>query len=99
MEGVNNFNVLGVQISDDLTFNQHVDTIIKEAQLHLYFLRRLRRFDMSPNTLELLQVYGREHIDWLHHNLVWQLEYPRTKRIIEWWPLPGPSFPHHQRDL
>lgn len=34
-------------------------------------------------SLELLQVYCREHIDWLHYSQVWQLECPGMKEILK----------------
>ncbi|XP_051886490.1 uncharacterized protein LOC127578465 isoform X2 [Pristis pectinata] len=51
VERASSFKFLGVNISEDLSWAQHIDTITKEAQQRLYFIRSLRRFGMSPKTL------------------------------------------------
>ncbi|XP_078260746.1 glutamate-rich protein 2 [Rhinoraja longicauda] len=47
LEKVTIFKFLGVHISEDLTWTQHTDVIINKAHQRLYFLRRLRRFDIK----------------------------------------------------
>eukprot|EP00061_Rhincodon_typus_P012474 g38231.t1 len=42
---------LGMTITNNLFCPLHVDTMVKEEQQHLFFLRRLRKFDMSTRTL------------------------------------------------
>ncbi len=51
MERVNSFKFLGVHITEDLTWSAHTDAVLKKAHQRLFFLRRLRKFGMSPSTL------------------------------------------------
>ncbi len=51
MERVNSFKFLGVHITEDLTWSAHTDAVLKKAHQHLFFLRRLRKFGMSPSIL------------------------------------------------
>ena len=50
VERVRRFKYLGVHISDDLT-SWFSTQLVKRAQQWLYFLRRLRKFGMSPEIL------------------------------------------------
>ena len=51
VERVSSFRFLGVQIEEDLTWSVHTDKTVKKAQQRLFFLRRLKRFGMSPRIL------------------------------------------------
>ena len=51
VERVKSFKFLGVQITNNLSWSPHADTIVKKAHQHLYFFRRLRKFGMSATTL------------------------------------------------
>ena len=51
VEMVDSFKFLAVQITNNLSWSPHADTIVKKAHQRLYFLRRLRKFDMSATTL------------------------------------------------
>ncbi len=51
VERVNSFKFLGVHITEDLTWSTHTDAVLKKAHQHLFFLRRLRKFGMSPSIL------------------------------------------------
>ncbi|KAI4885966.1 hypothetical protein NFI96_009926 [Prochilodus magdalenae] len=51
VERVSSFKYLGVHISDDLTWTLNTTYVLKRAQQRLYFLRRLRKFGMSPRIL------------------------------------------------
>ncbi|KAK2917334.1 hypothetical protein Q8A73_004080 [Channa argus] len=51
VDRVSSFKYLGVHISEDLTWTPHVTQLVKKAQQWLYFLRRLRKFGMSPKIL------------------------------------------------
>eukprot|EP00061_Rhincodon_typus_P013345 g39665.t1 len=51
VEMVNNTKVLGVTITNNLSWTTHIDTTIRKAQQHLYFLKRLRKFNRSIRTL------------------------------------------------
>ncbi len=48
VERVNSFKFLGVHITEDLTWSTHTDAVLKKAHQRLFFLRRLRKFGMSP---------------------------------------------------
>ena len=50
-ERVESFKFLGVQITSNLSWSPHADTIVKKAHQRLYFLRRLRKFGMSAMIL------------------------------------------------
>ena len=47
MEKVSCFKFLGVNISNDLTWSTHTDTVVKAARKRLFFLRRLKMFGME----------------------------------------------------
>lgn len=51
MERVHCFRFLGMMISDDLAWTHNTEAILKKAQQRLYFLRCLRRWGMSTQTL------------------------------------------------
>eukprot|EP00061_Rhincodon_typus_P008872 g31877.t1 len=47
--------ILGVMITNNLSWSIHVDEMVKKVQQCLYFLRRLRKFGMSAGTLTNFQ--------------------------------------------
>ncbi len=49
VEQVNSFKFLCVHIPEDLTWSAHTDAVLKKAHQNLFFLRRLRKFGMSPS--------------------------------------------------
>ncbi len=51
VERVNSFKFLGVHITEDLRWSAHTDAVLKKAHQRLFFLRRLRKFGMSPRIL------------------------------------------------
>ncbi len=51
VERVNSFKFLGVHITEDLTWSAHTDAVLRKTHQHLFFLRRLRKFGMSPSIL------------------------------------------------
>ncbi len=51
VERVSSFKFLGVHITEDLTWSAHTDAVLKKAHQRLFFLRRLRKFGMSPRIL------------------------------------------------
>ncbi len=51
VERVNSFKFLGVHITEDLTWSTHTDAVLKKSYQRLFFLRRLRKFGMSPSIL------------------------------------------------
>jgi hypothetical protein len=42
---------LDVHINDKLKWSTHTDSVVKKAQQHLFDLRRLKKFGLSPKTL------------------------------------------------
>ncbi len=50
-ERVNSFKFLSVHITEDLTWSTHTDAVLKKTHQRLFFLRRLRKFGMSPSIL------------------------------------------------
>ncbi len=52
MERVSSFKYLGVNISEDLTWTEHIQTQVKKARQRLYHLRQLRKFRVSPAILK-----------------------------------------------
>ena len=51
VERVSSLKFLGVHICEDLTWTHHTDAITKTARQRLFFLRRLRRFNMDSRIL------------------------------------------------
>ena len=51
MERVTDFSFLGVHISEDLTWGTNTAELVKKAQQRLYFLRVLKRHNISQNLL------------------------------------------------
>ncbi len=51
VERVNSFQFLCVHITEDLTWSNHTDAVLKKTYQCLFFLRRLRKFGMSPSIL------------------------------------------------
>lgn len=51
VEGVDTFKYLGVNVLKDLVWDCHTTAVVKKAQQHLYGLRHLKQFGLSPNTI------------------------------------------------
>ncbi len=51
VERVNSFKFLVVNITEYLTWSAHTDAVLKKAHQCLFFLRRLRKFGISPSIL------------------------------------------------
>ncbi|KAK1805625.1 hypothetical protein P4O66_019908, partial [Electrophorus voltai] len=51
VERVDNFRCLGVQISQDLSWSHHTNSLTKKARQRLYHLRRLRDFRLPSKVL------------------------------------------------
>uniref|UniRef100_A0A669CDC0 Reverse transcriptase domain-containing protein n=1 Tax=Oreochromis niloticus TaxID=8128 RepID=A0A669CDC0_ORENI len=51
VEKVSSFHFLVVHLAEDLTWSVHINKKVKKAQQRLFFLRRLKRFGMSPRIL------------------------------------------------
>eukprot|EP00061_Rhincodon_typus_P013090 g39249.t1 len=50
VEKVESIKVLGVMITDNLSWNSHVNVTVKKAQQRRFFLRRLRKFGIRSLT-------------------------------------------------
>ena len=53
---VKSAKLLGVTISNDLTWNIHIDNIIKKVNKRIYFLIQLKRAKVSPKDLSLFYI-------------------------------------------
>ncbi len=51
VDWVSSLKLLGVHITEDLTWSAHTDAVLKKAHQRLFFLRRLRKFGTSPRIL------------------------------------------------
>ena len=51
IEVVSNAKVLGMHISRDLKWNNHISEIVKKVSKRLYFLRQLKRAKIQPKDL------------------------------------------------
>ncbi|KAL0150862.1 hypothetical protein M9458_053781 [Cirrhinus mrigala] len=54
---VDSFKFLGTNISQDLKWDIHIDSIVKKAQQRLYFLRQLKKFNLPLMTQSLLRCH------------------------------------------
>ena len=53
LEVVDSVKLLGLNISSDLTWNIHINEILKKASKRLYFLLQLKRAKVTRTDLEL----------------------------------------------
>ena len=51
VERVTGFKYLGVHLTEDLSWSEHTDALVKKSRQRLYHLRRLRTFGVSPLAL------------------------------------------------
>ncbi len=49
---VESFRFLGITISHNMKWDNHIDSIVKKAQQRLYFLRQLRKFNLPQEQLK-----------------------------------------------
>lgn len=54
---VHNYKYLGTNVDDKLTFNDHVDSICSKAHQRMYFLRKLRNFNVDSTFFNLRVIY------------------------------------------
>ena len=57
MERFMTYKLLGVHFSDDLSWNIHIEHIVKKANKRLYALRTLKKSNLT--IMQLVQVYCR----------------------------------------
>ena len=56
LDVVTSFKLLGVTITSDLTWNKHINEVIKKAAKRLYFLVQLKRAKVPLNDLKLFYI-------------------------------------------
>ncbi len=49
---VESFRFLGSTISQDLKWDNHIESMVKKTQQRLYFLRQLRKFNLPQELLK-----------------------------------------------
>ena len=54
-ERVSSYKLLGVYVSNNLTWNEHVDAVTKKTTKSIYFMRLLKRAGVAPK--ELVHIY------------------------------------------
>ena len=52
VEKIESFNLLGVHITNKLSWFKHTKKVVKWARQHLFPLKRLKRFGMGPQILK-----------------------------------------------
>ncbi len=62
VERVSSFKYLGVNISEDLTWTEHIQTQVKKARQGLNHLRQLRKFRVSPTILKTFYSGAKESV-------------------------------------
>ena len=55
LERVPSYKLLGVHVSNNLTWNEHVDAVTKKTTKRIYFIRLLKRAGVAPK--ELVHIY------------------------------------------
>ena len=55
LERVSTYKLLGVHVSNNLTWNEHVDAVTKKTTKRMYFIRLLKRAGVAPK--ELVHIY------------------------------------------
>jgi hypothetical protein len=70
---IESFKFLCVHNTKECSWSTHI-TVMKKAQQCLFPLRKLKRFSIvHSDPQKCLQLQHWEHLDWLHHCLVWPL--------------------------
>ena len=54
VQSVSSFKLLGIILSNDLTWNSHVEKIIKKANSRLYALRQLKKAGLSKTDFVII---------------------------------------------
>ena len=71
---VESIKFLGMHIADDLKWSTNTSAVTKKAQKRLYFLRRLKKSELTPLYYDIvLQRNHREHSHIWYHCLVGEL--------------------------
>ena len=62
LETISSYKLLGLQIQNDLKWNEHVDIITKKAAKRLYIIRTLKRSGVPDDDLITDQIYWYTHL-------------------------------------
>ena len=57
------FKFLGVHNTNELSWSKHTKTVMKRTRQRLFPLRRMKKFGMGPQILDVQQLHQREHAD------------------------------------
>ncbi len=81
---VESFRFLGTTISQDLKWDNHIDSIVKKAQQRLYFLCQLRKFNLPQ---ELLKQFYSAIIESVLCTSIWfssatKSDHRRLRRVV-----------------
>ncbi len=57
LTAVESFRFLGTTISQNLKWDNHIDSIVKKAQQRLYFLRQLMKFNLPQELLKHIYIF------------------------------------------
>jgi hypothetical protein len=68
-----------VDITEDLKWSLHTNTVVKKVQQCLFNLMKLKKFVLSPKTLNNVYRCTIESTVRLYHCLVWQLHHPQLQ--------------------
>ncbi|XP_069789072.1 calcium-binding protein 1a isoform X3 [Narcine bancroftii] len=94
--GGKNFKFLGINSSEDQSWDVHVSAITKKVLQWLYFVRSLMRYATSPKTCKFLQIVLWSAFHWLNHCLIWRCQCTGQKHDTESCEL---TQPHHGHQL
>ncbi len=83
---VESFRFLGNTISQDLKWDNHIESIVKKAQQRLFFLHQLRKFNLSQELLKQFYSAIIEYVlctsitDW--YNSTTKSDLRRLRRVV-----------------
>ena len=82
LEQVTHFKYLGIWVSDDLTWNNHIEAICNKAQRHLGFIFRMFSPYCSPENI--IHLYRAQGIPVLEYGcIVWDSHLQKNKLLLE----------------
>jgi hypothetical protein len=67
------FKFLGVNITNKLSWSTHQDSREEGTTMPIPSMETEKIWHGSSDPQKVLKLHNREHPDWLHHHLVWQL--------------------------
>ena len=85
VEQVESFKLLGIHITNKLTWSKHIKTVVKRARQNLWTKPQETEkiWHGSSDPQQVLQLHHQEHPDQLHHCLVWKLLGIRSQGTTE----------------